>query len=234
MMVIAALVGCLCYSLYTFKHWKRPDTFTYYLSRDLTEALVEQGLFDTDINTADPLLNARKIVITTGMNEKAVHAVVERLLYLDQQDSQKPINLYISSQGGWYNAVFSIIDTFALLKAPVNTICIGGCYSSSALLLAAGTGKRYASPNARVSLHIEYGGQGDDDVPFSKSPERINKTLQTITTLPKDWFPLEDDRHYYLSAEQALEYHIVDEIIPASHQPDAAHTESLKPSAAAN
>lgn len=208
----ALILVSLCYFIYSFKDWRNPEDFTYYLTRDLTEALSEQGIFPISNDLNDPLLKSRIIVINGAMNEQISKEVVRKLLYLNSLDQNKEIDLYISSQGGWYDSTFTIIETFHAINAPVNTICIGGCYSSGAVLLASGTGKRAAYPLSLISFHLSYGDDGDGR-PYAERPDRINKYLPKMTNLPNDWFPLEDGRYYYLTSKQALDFSVIDTIL---------------------
>lgn len=212
----SVFLGLLSLSIYAFYDWKDPDTLSYYLASDMTETMIEQGLFYPANDLDDPLLNSRKIVINTGMNEHTSREVTRKLLYLNALDNEQPIDLYISSQGGWYDSAFTIIDTFHAIAAPVNTICIGGCYSASALLMAAGTGNRISYSNALFSIHIAYGSKGDGR-PYSERPDRVNKAYQQLATLPEEWFPLEDDRFFNLTAAEAKDFGLIDEVLEQPH-----------------
>lgn len=194
-----------------YSHWEDPDEITYSLASDLTAKLSEEGIFYPVNDLDDPLLKERIIVINNSVNEQMTKEVVRKLLYLNSIDQNSKIDLYISTQGGWYDSAFTIIDTLSNITAPVNTICIGGCYSAGALILAAGTGERISEPNALFSIHISYGKE-DDDRPYAKLPDRVNSFYSENTKLPREWFPLEDDRFYYLTPEQALNYGLIDTI----------------------
>ena len=182
------------------------------MASDFSEYFVEQGLFYPPNDLDDPLLEGRKIVIGQGINEQNAKEVVRKLLYLNSKDPSLEIDLYVSTQGGWYDSAFTIIDTFNVISAPVNTICIGGCYSAGAMIVAAGTGKRVAYSHALFSIHIAYNSQ-DLDMPYANRPDRVNAFLLDKAKLPEKWFPLEDDRSYYLSAVQAKEFALIDKVL---------------------
>ena len=205
-----SILGATLYVTKEFESWKQPYNIAYYLADNLSSSFSQEGLFYPANDLQDPLLDARKIVIANGMNEHTIKEVVRKLLYLDSLN-QQPIDLYISSQGGWYDAVFTIIDTFHAIGSPVNTRCIGGCYSASMVLVASGTGTRYALPNAHFSVHIDYGNF--DSEPYGEPPDRVNTFYKNFSDIPQDWLPLENDRYYYFSAQQALEFKLIDHII---------------------
>ena len=223
--LIAAALVTIAVALYhfgtLFSEWKDPisvsdlvtSDFAYYLSAGLTE----EGIFYPANDLDDPLLDSRKIVISHAMNQHTVKDVVRKLLYLNALNENEPIDLYISTQGGWYDSAFTIIDTFHVITAPVNTVCIGGCYSAGLVLLAAGTGDRIAYPNTLLSVHISY-GTTEDTRAYAELPDRVNGYLQRITELPDEWFPLEDDRDYFLTPEQALDFGVIDHVKTERHK----------------
>ena len=167
------------------------------------------------------LLKERIIFLGTQIDDDVANLVVAQLLFLDGEDSGKDRSLYINSPGGVVSAGLAIYDTMRFVKSPVSTICVGQAASMAAVLLLAGAkGKRFALPNSRVLIHQPMGGvQGqatDIDIhakEILKLRERLNKIIadhtgQTIKKIEKD-----TDRDYYMSAEEALKYGIVDEVI---------------------
>lgn len=210
-----------------FESWQNPNgvarSFSSYNANKHTEYMTESGLMNPVDNLNDPLLKSRAIVINSGIQEHTAWRISRKLLYLNAQNPRAPIDLYLSTNGGWYTSAFSIIDTFQSITAPVNVHCLGGCYSSGALIMAAATGERIAGPNAHFSLHIRYGSYDDEDGEESKEyaapDDRVNQYYQQHTKIPQDWFPLEDDRDYYLNAQQALEFGLIDRIGKASFAP---------------
>jgi ATP-dependent Clp protease protease subunit len=212
-----------------YSEWQSPSSVTESLAIDMTEYLAEEGLLYPSNDLDDPLLDHRVVVINNAINEHTSKEVVRKLLYLNSLDNTLPITLYISTQGGWYDSAFTIIETFHAIDAPVNTICTGGCYSAGAVLVASGTGERSAFPTSLFSMHISYGSNGTDQ-PFGTPEDRENEYIQKITKLPASWFPLEHDRSYYLSVEQALEYGLIDEIKPFKDDKPAKVQQEKAPS----
>lgn len=209
------VAGAIYFGSKSFDDWADPVYLSDVVASDLAyymaENIVEEGVLYPSNDLSDPLLEARKIVVSHAMNEHTVKDVVRKLLYLDSI-SHEPIDLYISTPGGWYDSAYSIIDTFHAIESSVNTRCIGGCYSAGLVLLASGTGVREAYPHALLSVHISYGG-GEDERPYAKLPDRVNDHLQRVTDLPKEWFPLENGRSYYLTTEQALAFSVIDAVV---------------------
>jgi len=167
------------------------------------------------------LLKDRIIFLGSAIDDNVANLVIAQLLFLDAEDPEKDINLYINSPGGMVTAGLAVYDTLQYTKAPVSTICIGQAASMGALLLAAGTtGKRFALPNARVMIHQPMGGfQGqatDIDIharEILKVRERLNEILSKHTDQPIEKIRLDTERDYFLSGEEAKAYHIVDEVI---------------------
>jgi ATP-dependent Clp protease protease subunit len=235
--LLLALIGGTLIAIFVFifqeadkySGWQNPGAVTEYLASDMTEYLSAEGVLYPSNDLDDPLLAARVIVINTAINEHTSKEVVRKLLYLNALDGTQPITLYVSTQGGWYDSGFTIIEMFHAIEAPVNTICTGGCYSTGAVIVASGTGTRSAFPTSQFSIHISYGSNGTDQ-PFGRQYDRENEYIQQISDLPEEWFPLEDDRTYYLTAEQALEYGLIDQIKPLkSDRPDTAPDQSSLP-----
>ncbi|HIE65454.1 MAG: ATP-dependent Clp endopeptidase proteolytic subunit ClpP [Nitrospira sp.] len=170
------------------------------------------------------LLKDRIIFLGTGIDDNVSNLIIAQLLFLEAEDPEKDINIYINSPGGMVTSGLAIYDTIQYIKSPVSTICIGQAASMGALLLAAGTtGKRYSLPNARVMIHQPMGGfQGqatDIDIharEILKMRERLNAILakhsgQDIEKIRKD-----TERDYFMSGEEAKTYHIVDEVIESA------------------
>ncbi|MBL8784563.1 MAG: ATP-dependent Clp protease proteolytic subunit [Deltaproteobacteria bacterium] len=167
------------------------------------------------------LFKDRIIFIGSAIDDFSANAVIAQLLYLDSDDPDKEVNIYINSPGGSITAGMAIYDTMQFIQAPISTICIGQAASMAAVLLAAGAkGKRYALPHARIMLHQPHGGLGGQatdidiaarEVLFLKSQllEVISKhTGQSIEKLRSD-----TDRDFYLRPAQAVEYGVVDQIV---------------------
>ena len=196
----------------------------------LIEQVVDEYLSanprEPDLHADDPLLKSRKVLVTSNINEYTAKDVATRLLYLNAVDPHRPIDLYLSTQGGWIDSAFTIIDAMDLIQAPVNTWAIGGCYSSGALILAAGTGRRYATPDAVLMIHASL----DEDPKDSKHPysyehlalDRYERVWRERAALPENWFPMVGGEEYYLSPEEALRFKLIDQISPAPPPDEAA------------
>jgi ATP-dependent Clp protease, protease subunit len=167
------------------------------------------------------LLKERIVFIGTPIDDDVANLIIAQLLFLDGEDSGKEISVYINSPGGVVSSGMAIYDTIQYIKSPVTTICVGQAASMAAVLLAAGhKGKRFALPNARVLIHQPMGGvQGqasDIDIhakEIMKLRDRLNKILIKHTGQTQKKIEKDTDRDYYMSAEEAKEYGIVDEIV---------------------
>ena len=167
------------------------------------------------------LLNDRIIVLSDEVNDQTASLVVAQLLYLESQDPDKDISLYINSPGGSVTAGMAIYDTMQYIKCDVSTICMGMAASMGAFLLAAGAkGKRYALPNAEIMIHQPLGGaKGQasdikivaDHIQYIK--QKLNRILAERTGKPIETIEKDTDRDNYLTAQQAMEYGIVDKVI---------------------
>ncbi|MGA1874010.1 MAG: ATP-dependent Clp endopeptidase proteolytic subunit ClpP [bacterium] len=167
------------------------------------------------------LLKDRIIFVGSPIDDNVSNLVIAQLLFLEADDPDKDIHLYINSPGGVVTSGLAIYDTMQYIKPDVSTICIGQAASMGALLLAAGTkGKRYALPHARVLIHQPLGGfQGqatDVDIQAREilsMRKRLNEILVKHTGQSFDKIQADTERDYYMSAEQAKEYGLVDEVI---------------------
>jgi len=167
------------------------------------------------------LLKDRIIFLGAPIDDVFANLVIAQLLFLEAEDPEKDINLYINSPGGSVTAGLGIYDTMQYVKPPINTICLGQAASMGALLLTAGTkGKRYALPNARVMIHQPMGGfQGqatEIDIharEILKIRERLNEIMSKHTGQPLDKIALDTERDYFMSGEEAKRYGLIDEVI---------------------
>lgn len=191
---------------------------------EFTDQSIDAGYEEPTLLADDPLLATRKIVLGHDVNARSAKDVIARLLYLDSLDANEPIDLYLTTLGGWGDNAFSIIDTMQMIDAPVNTHAVGVCYSSGAMILVAGTGRRTATQNAIIMVHAN---SIDDDTKYSYDgleTDRYHRLWREHASLPDEWYPMtNDDKEYYLDAEQSRELNIVDEILPTktSQQRDA-------------
>jgi len=166
------------------------------------------------------LLKDRIIFLSGEINNDVADVVVAQLLFLEAEDPDKDIMLYINSPGGLVTAGMAIYDTMNYIKAPVSTIVIGMAASMAAVLLAAGTkGKRVALPNAEIMIHQPLGGaQGQaTDIAIQaeqilKSKKKINRILADCTGKSEEQIAADVERDHYLSADEALEYGLIDNI----------------------
>jgi len=169
------------------------------------------------------LLEERIIFLAGPVTDANANLVIAQMLYLASKDSKKDIKLYINSPGGSVTAGLAIYDTMQFLKCPISTICIGLTASMAAVILAAGTkGKRFSLPNAEILLHQVAGGaQGQAaDIEITAKQiihmkEKLNTIISSHTGQPLDKVVRDTDRDFYLTAQEAKEYGLIDEIIGA-------------------
>ena len=172
------------------------------------------------------LLKQRIIFINSEIEDHLASLVVAQLLYLEAEDPDKDISLYINSPGGVVSAGLAIFDTMNYIKPDVSTICIGQAASMGAILLTAGTkGKRIALPNSRIMIHQPWGGaQGQaSDIMIAaeeikKTRESLNKILSETTGKTLKKIEKDTDRNYFLSAQESLEYGLIDKIYSSNKQ----------------
>ena len=170
------------------------------------------------------LLKERIIFLGTPINDQIANLIIAQLLFLEREDPDKGINLYINSPGGVISAGLAIYDTMHLIKSEVSTICIGMAASMATILLSGGEkGKRYVLPNSTVHMHQPMGGaqgQATDIEIAAREIIRLQDKIRTIlsenTGQTYDKIARDTDRDYYLSAEQAVEYSLVDEILSSA------------------
>lgn len=167
------------------------------------------------------LLRERIIFLGQPIDDQVANVIVAQLLYLDREDPERDVKLYINCPGGIITAGLAIYDTMQLIRAPVSTICVGLAASMGTVLLAAGTkGKRYALPNATVHIHQPWGGVQGQAVDIEiearriiRERERLNTILAKHTGQPVERIIHDTDRNYWMSASEAVEYGIVDEVL---------------------
>ena len=172
------------------------------------------------------LLKERIIFLGTPINDQVANLIVAQLLYLDREDPDKEINLYINSPGGVINAGLAIYDTMQLIRSDVSTIAVGMTASMATVLLCAGAaGKRYALPNSTVHMHQAMGGaQGQaSDIEIAareilRMQEKIRGIIVTHTGQPLETVTRDMDRDFYLPAEEAKEYGLVDDMLGSAEE----------------
>ncbi|MDP3183245.1 MAG: ATP-dependent Clp endopeptidase proteolytic subunit ClpP [Desulfobaccales bacterium] len=167
------------------------------------------------------LLKDRIIFLGSAVNDDVANLVIAQLLFLEAEDPDKEINLYINSPGGMVTSGMAIYDTMEYIKSPVATLCMGQAASMSALLLAAGApGKRFTLPHARILIHQPMGGfQGqatDVDIQareILRLREELNEIMSKHTGQPIDRISRDTERDFYMSGIQAKEYGLIDDVI---------------------
>ena len=172
------------------------------------------------------LLKDRIVFLGSQINDEVANAIVAQLLFLQAEDPKADVHLYINSPGGSISAGLAIYDTLQFIDCPVVTYCVGQAASMGAVLLAAGTaGKRKALPNSRIMIHQPMAGaEGTaEDIlihakEFIKVKERLNRILLKHTGHPLEKIEQDTDRDRFMSAEEALEYGLIDHVIEHAGQ----------------
>ena len=167
------------------------------------------------------LLNDRIILLNEEVNSASAGIVVAQLLYLEGQDPEKDISLYINSPGGVITDGMAIYDTMQYIKCDVSTICLGMAASMGAFLLAAGTkGKRFALPNSEIMIHQPSGGAQGQATDISihanhilRVKDKLNQILSERTGQPLDVVKRDTERDNFMTAQEALEYGLIDKVI---------------------
>jgi ATP-dependent Clp protease protease subunit len=167
------------------------------------------------------LLKDRIVFIGTAIDDDVANIVTAQLLFLESEDPEKDVSIYINSPGGSVTAGLAIYDTMQYVKAPVSTICLGQAASMAAVLLSSGArGKRFAVPNARIMIHQLSGGfsgQASDIEIQAREALRLKKTLDEIlsrhTAQPIERISKDTDRDYFMSPQEAKDYGLIDEVI---------------------
>jgi len=182
------------------------------------------------------LLKERIIFLGTPIDDQIANLIIAQLLYLEREDSDKDINMYVHSPGGIISAGLAIYDTMQLLRCDMATICVGECASMATVILAAGTkGKRYALPNSTIHIHQARGGatgQAADVEIMAKEVLRRNQVVKEIlarhTGRSVEEVTHDTDRDFFMDAEGAKKYGIIDEILVGGKLAVAAGGDSAK------
>ena len=167
------------------------------------------------------LLNDRIVVLSDEVNDATASLVVAQLLFLESQDAEKDISFYINSPGGSVSAGLAIYDTMQYIKCDVSTICMGLAASMGAFLLSSGTkGKRFALPNSEIMIHQPSGGAQGQATEIEivakhilRTKAKLNKILSENTGKPIEQIAIDTERDNFMSAEEALNYGLVDKIL---------------------
>jgi ATP-dependent Clp protease protease subunit len=188
----------------------------------LIPMVIEQsGRGERSYDIYSRLLKERVIFMVGPVNDQTANLVVAQLLFLESENPDKDISLYINSPGGSVSAGMSIFDTMNFIKPDVSTLCIGMAASMGAFLLSAGAkGKRYSLPNSKIMIHQPLGGTQGQATEIEihareilKTREQLNRILADQTGQPLEKIQRDTERDYYLSAEEAKEYGLVDQVI---------------------
>jgi ATP-dependent Clp protease protease subunit len=188
----------------------------------LVPMVVEQtGRGERAYDIFSRLLKDRIIFIGTAIGDEISNLIIAQLLFLQAEDAEKDISMYINSPGGSVTSGMAIYDTMQFLRCDVATYCVGQAASMGALLLAAGAaGKRYALPNARIMIHQPWGGVQGQAADISiqaqeilRLRDRVNKILADHTGKPLEDVARDTDRDKFMSAEEACDYGLVDEVV---------------------
>ncbi|MDA8290846.1 MAG: ATP-dependent Clp protease proteolytic subunit [Actinomycetota bacterium] len=174
------------------------------------------------------LLRERIIFIGTPVDDVVANLVCAQMLFLESEDGEKDINIYINSPGGDITALFAIYDTMKYVRAEKSTFCFGQAASAAAVLLAAGTkGKRFALPHARILLHQPYGGAAGQATDIELQAKEIlrmrdmlNEMLAEDTGQSIERITRDTDRDFIMSAAEARDYGVIDEVITSREAPD--------------
>ena len=198
-----------------------------YRPEDIIPMVVESGARgERAYDIYSLLLRERIVFLGYPITDQIGSLIIAQLLYLEREDPDKDISLYINSPGGVISAGLAIYDTLQLIRPPVSTICVGMAASMATVLLCAGArGKRYALPNSTIHMHQPMGGaQGQAaDIEIAareilRLQDKIRQILSEHTGQPYDKVARDTDRDYYLNAEQAQEYGIIDEVLTKAGQ----------------
>ena len=188
----------------------------------LVPMVVEQtGRGERAYDIFSRLLKDRIIFIGTAISDEVSNLIIAQMLFLQAEDAEKDISMYINSPGGAVTAGMAIYDTMQFVKCDVQTYCVGQASSMGAVLMAAGTpGKRFSLPNARIMIHQPWGGvQGQaSDISIQareilRLRDRVNEILAEHTGKPVDVIAKDTDRDFFMSAAEAKDYGLVDEVV---------------------
>lgn len=192
------------------------------MPRDLVPMVIEStGRTERAFDIYSLLLKERIIFLGMPIDDHIANLIVAQMLYLEREDPERDIFVYINSPGGLVYPGLAIYDTMQLIRCPVSTICMGMAMSLATILLAGGTkGKRYALPSATILIHQPLGGVRGQAVELeieAREALRVRKLLNDIlvrhTGQPEERIIRDTDRNFYMSAEQALEYGVIDDIL---------------------
>ncbi len=190
--------------------------------RDVIPMVVESsGRGERVFDIYSLLLRERIVFLGMAIDDHVANVIVAQMLFLDREDPDREIRLYINCPGGMITAGLAIYDTMQIVSAPVSTICVGLAASMGTVLLSAGQkGRRYALPNSTIHIHQPWGGAQGQAVDIEiearrimRERERLNEILSKHTGQPIDRIIHDTDRNYYMDAPAAVEYGLIDEVL---------------------
>ena len=202
---------------------------------NLIPMVVEQGARgERAFDIYSLLLKERIVFLGTPIDDQVSNAIIAQLLYLDREDPERDINLYINSPGGVITSGLAIYDTMHLIRPNVSTMCVGMAASMATVLLCAGTsGKRYALPNSTIHMHQPISGaQGQaSDIEIAareimRMQDKMRKIISSHTNQPYEKVANDTDRDYYLNSEEAQEYGLIDEVLNTHVNPSKSKSKS--------
>ena len=187
----------------------------------ITYVIEKSGREERAMDIYSRLLKDRIIFLGSGINDEVANSIVAQMLFLQSEDGKADVHLYINSPGGSVTAGMAIYDTMQFISCDVGSYCVGQCASMGAVLLAAGAaGKRNALPNSRILIHQPLAGMegSAEDImihakEFSKIKERLNQILLKHTGRPLEEIERDTDRDRFMSADEALEYGLIDHVV---------------------
>jgi len=175
------------------------------------DALSDGGLVRSDPAVAAALLQSRTIISTTGVNAQFAKDIISQLIVISARDSDAPIDLHIRTEGGWGSDAFSVVDVMRSIDAPVNVYAMGEVHSAGLILLSAATGTRYVQPNALLGYHSL---APDEEREWA---DRYQSFFRAYTDLPKEWIEDRSDSMFYMTAEEAIDYGVADELVVSKY-----------------
>lgn len=179
----------------------------------MLDLMAESGNLKPHRELDDALLKTRKILLTNDVNVNSTKFVVASLILLNEADKNAPIDLYVRTNGGYYDDAFAVVDMMRSIDAPVNTYAVGGCHSSGAVIVASGTGTRSAYANALLMVHDNLSKADGKYSADAKENERLRIFWSRYEQLPQSWFSKNGDKRNYITAKEALAFELVDQIV---------------------
>jgi ATP-dependent Clp protease protease subunit len=207
----------------TLREVRQMTAYNYYVPTVIESSSRGERAYDL----YSRLLRERIIILGTPIDDSVANLICAQLLFLEYEDPEKDVSLYINSPGGEITGLFAIYDTLKVIRPDVSTFCFGQAASAAAVLLAAGSkGKRFALPHARVLLHQPYGGVGGQATDIELQAKEIlrmrdmlNEMLSADTGQPVARIQKDTDRDFVLDAKEAQAYGIIDEVITTARDP---------------